>query len=477
MAATAELQRAVDFNKANKTKKKSGTTTATVAKSGTPSSSLAAKRAKTATGAKPHARRSAADKRAAKDAAKTAFEASTTEAEAFAAIKAATAKAASSTASAASASATATKIVKATATRRPQQPRAPRAPFNAAALALFGVSHARAAEIVALLPRIRELRRLKDTRDRAAMAARGGDAVMEQARDVAEAAWMAQPALTQVVDNGAVATCVDNHLADTDLTSAFLQLVARASNGRFVALHSLLPSVMEGGVNPSPDFRRLFTPPGARHLDSDCIIAAHVPGHFFGMLIQHTTNTLVLIDPTGAQTQRSSLGSRGTAAARVVASTHLWLRSERARLGRPAVADYGVSYNEPPNVPLQLDGVSCGFFSCCYFLFYLLHNRWPTRADFSSHFDLRIVVIDAVMTGRLRAPLAGGGGGGGGGGGAGGGEGAAEFIELGDADADDAPSTVIDLTSRENDTDVTMQRILVEQYEALRAAAARRTIT
>jgi hypothetical protein len=296
---------------------------------------------------------------------------------------------------------------------------------------------------------------------------------LKQARDDAEAAWAAQANMSQVVDNGALVSCVDNNLADTDATSAFMQLVARASNGRFVALHSLLPSVMEGGVNPNAEFRRLFTPPGSRHLDSDCIIAAHVPGHFLCMIIMHTTNTLMLFDPMGAGSERSTYGSRGTAAARVVESTRLWLRNERVRLGRQPVADYAVSYNEPV-VPLQMDAVSCGFFSCCYALFMVLHNRWPTRADFSSHSDLRIVILDAVLTGRLRAPLAGGGSGGGGGAGRGG-EAGLEFVDLTCVDADGAPSTVLELSLREDDTNVSVQRALIEQYEALRAAAARRT--
>ena len=58
-------------------------------------------------------------------------------------------------------------------------------------------------------------------------------------------------------------------------------------------------------------------------------------------------------------------------------------------------------------LPGQNDGISCGVFTCLYAYFRVLVGEWPSTNIFASrnHLDMRAVIVDACLTGRLRQRL------------------------------------------------------------------------
>ena len=76
------------------------------------------------------------------------------------------------------------------------------------------------------------------------------------------------------------------------------------------------------------------------------------------------------------------------------------------RLGYPARPDYRI-VNNTVNLPSQNDAISCGAFVCLYAFHKVFHASWPTTDTFKphNHMDMRAVIMDASLTGRLRRPF------------------------------------------------------------------------
>jgi hypothetical protein len=198
-------------------------------------------------------------------------------------------------------------------------------------------------------------------------------------------------------------TCLQS-LVSGSLTTVVIdfwfKLVARQSQGRYVAPDALLTRLMPGGIDPSEKLcNNLSDLLRGTHLLSPLIIGAHIPGHFVFVDVCHTQPpTITIGDPLG----RAPAMSRGFLGKCI----NRWLHNERTRQD-PVVApcpDYVVTVN-PEDLPLQDDGVSCGVFSSMYAYFRAVLGRWPTSRDFRGHHHmvLRLVILDACLRGCLRA--------------------------------------------------------------------------
>jgi len=194
----------------------------------------------------------------------------------------------------------------------------------------------------------------------------------------------------------------------------FCRLVASAKPDAFVVLDPLHTEYMTGGhaaaayvagVGKSPT-RHLSDKLQRQHLIRDTVlIPAHLPGHWILLHVHHPTQTISVLD---------SLGSNppSDAVRQLVARVNKWLQEERQqyptlRPGMAADFSYEVEYSLAATLPRQADGVSCGAFVCAYAYWLVMHSAIPTTAHFNGqhHLAMRLAVLDASLTGRIRLPL------------------------------------------------------------------------
>jgi len=193
-----------------------------------------------------------------------------------------------------------------------------------------------------------------------------------------------------------------------DALGAYIQLVARASEGTCVALDDCHTDYMPGNVyGASEDVCLCMTERlDGRHLTRTIFGPIHFPGHWGCSIIAPSSEedpaqhrTVRLLDPLGKS--RAEHKSR-----RAVASLQgNWLRQQFSLAGRPALS-FDIASN-PADLSCQNDDKSCGFFSAAYPYYHVLHGRLPTTADFDGddHRALRLVMLDTLVTGLVRRPL------------------------------------------------------------------------
>ena len=89
-----------------------------------------------------------------------------------------------------------------------------------------------------------------------------------------------------------------------------------------------------------------------------------------------------------------------------------FLIRERVRLMAPARPSKYTETAKPASLSTQNDSTSCGAFVFAYVYFLLVHGRLPTPADFTgaNHLALRLVMLHACITGKLRRGVLPGGG-------------------------------------------------------------------
>ncbi len=194
----------------------------------------------------------------------------------------------------------------------------------------------------------------------------------------------------------------------TSVVSHFMTRVAEVARVEpVVALNPLHLISMSYGHNPqcpqllqnNPALCREFTGRlNGLHLLRVIIAGAHVPGHFFFLRLDHATSTIELLDPLGPAAARRSNRLQ------VAAALTSWINEEQATSGQPQPR-YELAFN-PPRLPTQIDAVSCGVLVCAYAYYREIHGRYPTSDDFTGedHSLLRLVVLDACVSNRLRVP-------------------------------------------------------------------------
>jgi len=147
------------------------------------------------------------------------------------------------------------------------------------------------------------------------------------------------------------------------------------------------------------------------------LIPAHIPGHWVLLVVQHSTRTITVYDSLW-----SLSGIMGQQLQGLVQRVNNWLKGERQRLTvHQDIAsnfEYGVTYKHGGDAPRQADGFSCGAFVAAAAYTLILLGQEPTTGVYNGqqHMPLRLAVLDAALTGRIRLPLpvaAGGAGAGG----------------------------------------------------------------
>ena len=141
-----------------------------------------------------------------------------------------------------------------------------------------------------------------------------------------------------------------------------------------------------GGKHVAQPTERLFVPtnPGA---------------HFTLNVVDNVANTICTLEPLNYDREATNKPFRQR--------LEQYLAHERARLGLPKrPAPYKV-VPKPASLPHQTDGTSCGPFCFAYIYFIYVHGRLPTRADFSGRDQLvlRLVMLDASLTGCVKRGL------------------------------------------------------------------------
>jgi hypothetical protein len=109
-----------------------------------------------------------------------------------------------------------------------------------------------------------------------------------------------------------------------------------------------------------------------------------------------TTN---LLDPLGASYAKYKDRSL------IISSNRAWLQSD-LDIARLPPLEHTVATN-PPNLSCQNDVISCGAFVVLYCYFWVVWGRLPTVDDVtgSDHVALRLVMLDMLVTQKVRKPL------------------------------------------------------------------------
>jgi len=193
---------------------------------------------------------------------------------------------------------------------------------------------------------------------------------------------------------------------DINIADAFQRILCAHGDHNTQYLMTDVHEFMPGGVKAANPLARsqldglrarLLT----QHLYFTVVSTLIIPGHFIFARITHAPPTITLCDP---------LGTGAAATRRRYVDTLLaWLANERSARKLPPRA-YAVCYNTA-YLPMQNDAISCGWFCLSYMYFLLVHDRWPTTADFTgiNHKDLRVAIYDIVTNNRVRPVLAVGG--------------------------------------------------------------------
>ena len=239
------------------------------------------------------------------------------------------------------------------------------------------------------------------------------DAILERLAiaAVAPVPPVAVAAVAAVVVVGAPALCVSSHVPnlaiaslsdslDTAAIDRFFDLLARSSGD---TLTCLSPDLAAAILSPQQaELCALYSAGlGTRHLDRPVASAINVGNHYVYFYAKHVAGSteceVDFLDPAGHGAERM----------RYAAGIVRWLEAERVRLRRPLVT-YTVRV-DPRDLTLQNDDISCGVFVCVYLYFRIFLGRWPTAADFgpAQHWELRAVILDAFVTGRIRIPIVG----------------------------------------------------------------------
>lgn len=269
-------------------------------------------------------------------------------------------------------------------------------------LALFGISHARATELAGTLRHLRGLR--KSQAQGKTLSAHQIDTdinIQSLVGDVEEVIVTATLRL------------VSRLLPAADRKKVF---IFDAGHG-----HNMPPT---GTPAESAAERAVFTDSYAgKHVEptTDWLIVPTNPRHHWTLnVINNVSNTICTLEPLS--------DDRAATNRRFQKRLEQLLKVERARLGHLARPTKYVEIPKPANLSTQTDGTSCGPFCFGYTYFDYVHGRLPTNDDFRGKHQLalRLVMLDACLTGSVKrgalpgaaAAAAGGAAGGGAGGGA-----------------------------------------------------------
>ena len=194
-----------------------------------------------------------------------------------------------------------------------------------------------------------------------------------------------------------------------DVLFAYSDLVARASDGKCLALDDMLTLYMPCTTRHQTSvFEALTREMGRRHLSRTHLGAVHLPGHWIATITELEFDGSkklrsikeTLLDPLGRDRSESDLRTN-------VLQLHTRWHQKVHNIADDDVASFISTQRNPENLSCQNDGISCGVFVAVYFYFYVMYGRFPTTDDFdgTDQFALRLAMLDAILRGRVRRPL------------------------------------------------------------------------
>ena len=235
------------------------------------------------------------------------------------------------------------------------------------------------------------------------------------------------PATSQILGDGDLQTLAGDIL--DDVLTQCLQLVPTLlpadQRRRLHVFNSKHSQCMDLEHDTAETRRDVTDDYRSRHVSTTrtLLVPTNPGGHWTLNIVDNVSNTIRTLDPLpgdngggvddearhARDSTRHYLARRNRETRNVLEA---FLTRERVRLMAPARPSKYTETAKPASLSTQNDSTSCGAFVFAYVYFLLVHGRLPTPADFTgaNHLALRLVMLHACITGKLRRGVLPGGG-------------------------------------------------------------------